>query len=206
MTKTVATIILAAGASTRMGTPKQLLPYRGTTLLRHVVEQAIASVCQPIIVVLGANAEKIYPSLNQLPIQIVENLNWNQGIGTSIKTGIESLSHLHEKIEAIILTLGDQPFISTQIINRLVEAYHTTGQPIIASEYAETCGVPALFDRTIFAELITLKQTEGAKKIIKKHHHQTFSLPFPQGAIDIDTPQDYQQLQTKIPWGDGAST
>lgn len=196
MTKTIATIILAAGASTRMGTPKQLLPYRGTSLLRHVVEEAIASVCQPVIVVLGANAEKIYPSLNQLPIQIVENLDWNQGMATSIKTGIQSLSHLNEKIEAIILTLGDQPFISAQIINRLVEAYYTTEKPIIASEYAGTWGVPALFDRTIFSELIALKPSEGAKKIIKKHQHQTFCLPFPQGAIDIDTPQDYQQLQT----------
>src|ERR687886_223557 len=159
-------IILAAGASTRMGTPKQLLPYQGCSFIRHIAEVAIcassfraapkeqqrfaiASVYQPIAVVLGANAERIKPELSQLPVQIVE-------------------------------------------------AYRFTGKPIIASEYSGTLGVPVLFSRALFSELMDLKSTQGAKQLIRKHIHEVFSVPFPEGAIDIDTPKDYEQFQALI--------
>ena len=193
---TVGLIILAAGASTRMGTPKQLLLYRGCSLIRHITEVAIASVCQPIAIVLGANVERIKPEISQLPVQIVENQQWAEGMNSSIRVALEALLAMNPNLEAVAIALCDQPFVSSQTLNQLVEAYRLTSQPIIASEYAGTLGVPALFSGTLFSELMTLKSTEGAKHLIKKHIHEVFSVPFPEGSIDIDTPNDYEQLQT----------
>ncbi len=204
---TVGLIILAAGASTRMGTPKQLLTYRGRSFIRHITEVAIcasqqrfaiASACQPIAVVLGAHAERIKPEISQLPIQIVENQQWAEGMSTSIRVGLEALLAMNPNLEAVAIALCDQPFVSFPILDRIVEAYRVTGKPIIASEYSGTLGVPVLFNRTLFSELMALKSTEGAKKLIKKHIHEVFSVPFAEGAIDIDTPKDYEQLQTLI--------
>jgi molybdenum cofactor cytidylyltransferase len=192
---TIGLMILAAGASTRMGTPKQLLAYRGCTLILHVAEVAITSVCQPIVVVLGANAEQIKPEISQLPVHIVENQQWADGMSSSIRVGLEALLAVNQNLEAVAIALCDQPFVSSQTINQLIEAYHLTGKPIIASEYAGTLGVPVLFSRPLFSELMALKSNEGAKKLIKKHIHEVFSVPFPEGSIDIDTPTDYEQLQ-----------
>jgi molybdenum cofactor cytidylyltransferase len=191
---TVGLIILAAGASTRMGTPKQLLDYQGHSFIRHIADIAIASVCQPIIVVLGAYAERIQPELNDLPVQVVKNHQWREGMTVSIQAGLNALLTGNNHLEAIAIALCDQPFLSSQILNRLVEAYRSTDKPIIASEYAGTLGVPVLFNNTLFSELLALKTTEGAKKLIHKHYPQVFSIAFPEGAIDIDTPKDYEQL------------
>ncbi len=197
---TVGLIILAAGASTRMGTPKQLLSYRGHSFIRHIAEVAIASVCQPITVVLGANAQQIKPEVSELPVQIVENQQWAEGMSASIRVGLEALLAVNQNVEAVAIALCDQPFVSSPMLDQIVEAYHLTGKPIIASEYAGTLGVPALFSRILFSELMALKSTEGAKQLIKRHIHEVFSIPFPDGAIDIDTPEDYEQLQTfKMP-------
>ena len=192
---TIGLMILAAGASTRMGTPKQLLAYRGCSFIRHMAEVAIASVCQPIVVVLGANAEQIKPEISQLPVQIVENPQWDEGMSASIRIGLEALLGVNQNLEAVAIVLCDQPFVSFPILDRIVEAYHLTSKPIIASEYAGTLGVPVLFSCTLFSELMALKSNEGAKKLVKKHIHEVFSVPFPEGSIDIDTPTDYEQLQ-----------
>ncbi|RCJ36338.1 4-diphosphocytidyl-2C-methyl-D-erythritol synthase [Nostoc punctiforme NIES-2108] len=191
---TIAIMILAAGASTRMGTPKQLLLYQGRSFLKYITEIAIASVCEPVVVVLGANAEQIHPQIKQLPVRVVKNSDWACGMSTSIKSGIELLNNLPQKIEAVVITLCDQPFVSPQIINQLVDTYYSTKKPIIACEYGNTLGVPALFSQTFFSELATLKETSGAKKVINNNLNEVFSIPFPLGDIDIDTPKDYEQL------------
>ncbi len=192
---TVGIVILAAGASTRMGTPKQLLPYGEHTLLSHTVEVAIASICHPIIVILGAYAEQIRPVISQYPIQILENTRWNEGMSSSIQVGIQALDKASEKPDAVVVTLCDQPFISTQLVNQLVETYFTTEKPIIASEYAGTLGVPTLFSSSFFPNLMDLKGAAGAKKIIEKYSDRVFSIPFLEGTVDIDTPEEYNQLQ-----------
>ena len=194
---TVGAIVLAAGASTRMGTPKQLLDFQGRSFLRHTVEIVVASICKPIVVVLGAYAEKIRPEVNHLPVLVVENPQWQDGMGASIQVGMTALNAATEEIEGVVLTLCDQPFVSCDVINQLVAAYHSTGQGIIASEYAGTLGVPALFSRKFFSDLLNLQTTSGAKQVIKKYSHEVFPLPFAAGAIDVDTPQDYEELQTR---------
>ncbi|AVH69493.1 nucleotidyltransferase family protein [Nostoc sp. 'Lobaria pulmonaria (5183) cyanobiont'] len=191
---TIAIMILAAGASTRMGTPKQLLLYQGRSLLQYITEMAIASVCQPVVVVLGANAEQIHPQIEQLPVRVVKNLDWACGMSASIKSGIEFLNNFPQKIEAVVITLCDQPFVTHQLINQLIDAYYSTKKPIIACEYGDTLGVPALFNQTFFSELATLKETSGAKRVINNNLNEVFSIPFPLGNIDIDTPKDYEQL------------
>ncbi|MBD3561458.1 nucleotidyltransferase family protein, partial [Planktothrix sp. FACHB-1355] len=180
---TVGIIILAAGASTRMGTPKQLLPYGKSTLLSHTIEVALASGCHPIIVVLGAYATQIRSHINQLTIRIVENPQWSEGMSSSIRVGIQALDTVTEKPEAVVLCLCDQPFISTQVINQLIEVYFQKSKQIIASEYAGILGVPALFDRSFFPNLMKLKGAEGAKKIIQNHSDRVLSVPFAEGIV-----------------------
>lgn len=190
----VGLIILAAGASTRMGTPKQLLRYGQQSLIRHVVEIAIASVCHPVIVVLGAYAECIQPEIEPLQIHPVANPDWPQGMSTSIRVGLETLNTLNPNAESVVLMLCDQPFVCPQLINQLVAEYQTSLKPIVASEYAANLGVPALFSRSLFPQLLTLTGVSGAKQLIKKYAQDVLAVPFPNGFIDLDTPEDYQQL------------
>jgi molybdenum cofactor cytidylyltransferase len=191
---TIGAVILAAGASTRMGTPKQLLYFKGRSLLRHTIEVA-AQECEPIVVVLGSHAEQIRNEIIQLPVVMVENQDWHLGMGASIRVGVNAVNHLSQNLEAVILLVCDQPFCD-RILNQLVSVYHTTRNPIIASQYAQTLGVPALFSRELFPELMNLDVEKGAKQIIQKYQHLVLSIPFEAGAIDIDTPEDYQRLQT----------
>lgn len=190
-------IILAAGASTRMGSPKQLLSYQGESLVNRTVKNAIASVCHPVILVLGANAESIRSQIDQIQhsnIKIVENPDWQLGMSSSIRGGMTALIDNYPNIEAVVITVCDQPFLTGEIINNLVNSYYSTNKPIIACEYANTLGVPVLFSSKYFSELTNLTQDMGARKLIKSYKNDVFSIPFPLGAIDIDTPQDYQQL------------
>jgi molybdenum cofactor cytidylyltransferase len=196
----VGIIILAAGASTRMGSPKQLLSYQGESLVNRTVKNAIASVCHPVILVLGANAEIILSQLDHVQkpnIKVVENPDWQLGMSSSIRCGIMVILDNYPHIEAVVITVCDQPFLNTEIINNLVELSHYKNKPIIACEYADTLGSPVLFSSKYFSELINLTQDMGARKLIKIYKNDVFSISFPLGAIDIDTPQDYQQLLEK---------
>ncbi len=190
----VGLVVLAAGASARMGTPKQLLRYQGQSLIQRVVEIAVNSVCQPIIVVLGANAEQIQPELAGFNVQVIRNLYWAEGISTSIRAGIAALTAKNPRIEAVVVCVCDQPLISTQLINQLVEHYQRSQPCIVASAYADVLGVPALFHHTLFSALTTLSGDVGARKIIQQHAQTALQISCPQGVFDIDTPADYATL------------
>ena len=185
-------IILAAGASTRLGHPKQLLPYKGTNLLITTIENALASVCQPIVVVLGAYAEQIEPEIGTLPIDIIVNEQWATGMGTSIQKGLSWLESAESLLHSVALMVCDQPFVSFHLINQLVDTYLSTQKDIVVSEYAGTVGVPALFSSRLFPELKALER-QGAKSIIMQHREDVISVPFLQGDIDIDTSDDVQR-------------
>lgn len=187
-------MVLAAGASSRMGTPKQLLPFQGRSLLRYVAEVAIASYCDPVVVVLGSRAERMMLEVDELTLHTVENPQWADGMGTSIAAGITALTAINQDLNAVIIVLCDQPFVSTSLLNQLVASYRATQHPIIASAYAKTIGVPALFDRSLFTELRRMNANVGAKYLIKQHAEKVFQVSFPKGAIDLDTPAQYQQL------------
>jgi molybdenum cofactor cytidylyltransferase len=194
--KSIGIIILAAGASSRMnGQPKQLLEFEGKTLLRRAAETALSSNLRPVVVVLGANAEKSLPEIKDLPVLPAINENWASGMGGSIKTGLSVLLAENTDIEAAILMLCDQPFVTAETLNRLVETFQKTKKPIAACQYSDTLGVPALFAREMFAELSALQGDAGAKAVIKKHANVAQS-PAPEAAFDIDTQADFQKLSS----------
>ncbi|WP_017721223.1 nucleotidyltransferase family protein [Kamptonema formosum] len=190
----VGLVLLAAGASTRMGTPKQLLLYQGRSLLRHSAEVAVASKCRPVAVVLGASAGLLRNEVRHLSVRVVENEQWAEGISSSIRRGIEALNAGPTELEAVVIMLCDQPFVSAESINKLVDTYSLSGQPIVASEYAGTLGVPALFSRRLFSELASLSGDRGAKDIIRNYSQYVACIPFSEGATDIDTLEDFERL------------
>ena len=190
----VAIIILAAGRSARLGSPKQLLIYRGKTLLQHSIDTSLESMASLIIVVLGSAKDTIEKKLKQSQILILENSSWESGMASSISCGITHLKIIAPESEAAILMVCDQPFVSTQLLNDLINKHKDSKQSIVASNYADTLGTPALFDKSLFSELSALRGENGAKSLIKKYNQQTGFVSFDQGSIDIDTRENYKNL------------
>lgn len=191
-----AIIVLAAGISSRLGQPKQLLLYRGKGLLRHVVDIAKNVNAHPVIVVLGANSQ-----LTSAEITTDENMykiineNWSEGISSSIRCGLHALQQIAPSSAGVIFTVCDQPFITASFLNKLVEVQKETAKPIVAATYENTVGTPALFQKTYFPELLALRGDAGAKTIIRQHTASVAAVPFPKGEIDIDTEADYKALK-----------
>jgi molybdenum cofactor cytidylyltransferase len=192
--KNIGIIVLAAGASKRLGKPKQLLLFQGETLLRRAAKTALASGCRPVFVVLGANAESLKQEIEELDVETVENSDWQSGMGASIQTGLQELLKSYPNLAGVILTVCDQPFVTAELITELARNFQSTDAPIVACYYKNTIGVPALFSRRYFPELITLKADNGAKKIIYEHLENVIKIPFESGVTDIDTEQDYMNL------------
>ena len=189
-----AVIVLAAGASTRMGSSKQLLPYKGKTLLQQVADTAKAAEVSLVITILGANAETILQQSGTGIHPYIVNENWREGMASSIQSGLKKALELRPGLEAVAFIVGDQPFLSSAVINELFTLMENTGLPIVACNYENTVGVPAVFSKTVFPALMELKGEEGAKKLIKAAGAQVALLHFPQGAIDVDTKEDYSRL------------
>ncbi|MBC8054789.1 MAG: nucleotidyltransferase family protein [Sphingobacteriaceae bacterium] len=187
-------IILAAGSSSRLGQPKQMLIYKGKSLLRHAVEEGIVSECSPIVVVLGSNESGSREEINSCPVQIVVNHNWEHGMSSSIKCGIEALLQNQPDVSEAIIMLCDQPFVDAGILNKLISKKHLIGKAIAACRYDNTLGTPALFDRGFFSQLLSLEGQQGAKKLLLSHSEHVEPVPFPLGNIDIDTLDDYEKL------------
>jgi len=192
----VGAVILAAGASTRMGMPKQLLQFGGQPLLRRAASAALEAGCRPVVVVTGAHAAASRESLRGIDVREAENQQWESGLSSSVRVGIEAVVTANPQTAAIVLMLCDQPFVSREVIAGLVAAHRETGRSIVASRYGGSYGVPALFDKIHFAELTTLEGHAGAKQVIQKHLPKVHLLPFPEGEIDIDTPDDLARLQS----------
>jgi molybdenum cofactor cytidylyltransferase len=190
-------LILAAGSSSRLGQPKQQLVFKGKTLLQHAVDEALHSHCSPIFVVLGANESSLRSSLYAQNVRIVVNPDWETGMASSIRCGVEALLKNEPNISQAIVMLCDQPFVDAEILNVLIDQKEKTGKAIVACTYDNTLGTPVLFDRSFFPQLLTLKGQQGAKKLVFDHVDQVSSVPFAFGNIDIDTIEDYQKLQTK---------
>jgi len=189
-------IILAAGSSSRLGTPKQNLGYQGQTLLQRAIETALASVCRPILVVLGANETVIKPTIELTPGNIIYNSDWHEGMASSIRLGVREIQKIEPNITAVILMLCDQPFVTTAILNTLVQTKTTNGSDIVACAYNNTIGAPVLFNAVYFNDLLLLKGQEGAKKLLVKYGEMVTSVPFPLGDVDIDTVEDYEKIST----------
>jgi molybdenum cofactor cytidylyltransferase len=186
--------LLAAGASARLGKPKQLLLYNGKTLLKHGVQVAVETGTNPIIAVLGANADRLIREVENEAVQVVINSGWNEGMASSIRCGLQKLLAIAPGVEAVICMVCDQPFVTVKLLADLVAKYEETRKPVIASSYENSMGTPALFDKTIFASLLALKGDTGAKRMMKENPDWVDIVNFPLGNIDIDTDLDYEAL------------
>ena len=187
-------LILAAGESSRLGQPKQLIQFRGKSLVRRMVYAARKARCSPTVVVIGSDREEVERELKAEGAIIVENQNWRLGIGTSIRAGVQVLIDNVPDVEAIVLLVCDQPAVDARAIARLITLREKTKRAIVASRYANTLGVPALFDRSCFQELLALDNGTGAKTVILSNRERVTEFPFPEGKIDIDTLDDYEKL------------
>lgn len=191
----LAIIILAAGNSSRLGSPKQLLPYAQKTLLQHAIDSAKASsAANDVIVVLGSRKTLIENKIDHNEITIVENSNWESGIASSIKAGVNALKDISTENDAIILMACDQPFASAEILKSLVHEQARSGKAIVGCSYENTKGIPALFHKSIFSELLSLEGDIGAKKLFEKYREEVSFISFQDGGIDIDTTEDYKNL------------
>jgi molybdenum cofactor cytidylyltransferase len=184
-------VILAAGDSSRLGQAKQLLPFRGQTLVRRAVTAATDANCAPVIIVVGNLSAAIRRELDGTSATVVENDDWERGMGTSIRVGIKELS---DSTEAAVLLTCDQPLVDSAVIAELVQTQKRTGKPIVASSYANTLGIPAIFDKSCFPALLALPDDSGAKSIIVSRHDGVASISFEDGGIDIDTAEDFERL------------
>lgn len=190
-------VILAAGASQRMGEPKQLLEVDGQPLLLRAVERALKSAAWPVVVVVGSNAARIRPLLARQPVLIAENPAWAEGMASSIGAGVALLQQFSRSNEAVVVALCDQPAFSAVTISSLLAAQRATGRSIVAARYGNRNGAPALFLRRHFAELVCLTGEAGARNLLNSSADLVASVELPELATDIDTPADYAALVGK---------
>jgi molybdenum cofactor cytidylyltransferase len=186
-------IILAAGASLRFGGIKQLSPYRERSFIRHAVLEAVGTE-KNTIVVLGANFDLVNREISALDATIVFNDEWEEGMSSSIRCGLNALLQKEPGVDAALFMVCDQPFVSSDLLKELMAKYDETGKPIVASAYQGSIGTPALFAKSFFPALGTLEGNTGAKKIIMENMGSLAIVPFSMGHIDIDTKEDYEKL------------
>jgi molybdenum cofactor cytidylyltransferase len=192
----LAIIILAAGPSSRFQGVKQLAAYRETSFIRHAITEALKTQ-EKVIVVLGANAEKVKREIEDLPVAVVLNTDWEEGMSSSIRSGLTALLEGEPSAQGAVFMVCDQPFVSSRLLTELFTKYKETAQPIIASAYEHTIGTPVLFANSFFPALLALSGKSGAKKIIQQNKDLALTIPFPLGHVDIDTQEDYLALQGK---------
>jgi molybdenum cofactor cytidylyltransferase len=191
-------ILLAAGASTRLGQPKQLLrlpAFDRETLLDHAVALARAPGAAPIFVVLGAHAEEIILECELLDCILVRNEAWAEGMASSLRVGIAAvLEHAPAASGAMVLVC-DQPGLSAELLVRLLDAHKVDENRITASRYAGRMGVPAIFPRATFPSLLALQGDQGARALLQQSGTDVFAIDFPGGELDLDSPEDVERLQ-----------
>lgn len=194
----VAALVLAAGASRRLGQPKQLVPHAsGQSLLAHTINTAVAAGAAPVTTVLGAHADVIRQQLPVLPpsVSLVEHAGWAEGMGTSIAHGLRSLLAAHPAIDAVLILVCDQPALDAALLKSFIARSATEPSAIIVADYGPDRGPPVLFPLTDFPALLALTGDTGARAVIRQHLDRVRLLPFPSGALDLDTPADLARLR-----------
>jgi molybdenum cofactor cytidylyltransferase len=189
----VAIVILAAGASRRLGMPKQLLQYKGQSLLIRAVYAALEASPYRLIVICGAHEREVTGEMDIVGVEIIRNIEWQEGIASSIRC---SMTELMKDTNAggVLFMVCDQPHVSSALLASMMQTQQHTGMPIVACSYGGGLGIPALFHKKFFTELAALTGDAGAKNIIRKHDGIIAIQPFAAGAIDIDTVIDYSSL------------
>jgi molybdenum cofactor cytidylyltransferase len=211
-----AAVILAAGASTRLGQPKQLVRINGESLLRRTARLALEAGCSPVHVVLGYEGERMCPELADLTINanqsvhIVVNQNWNEGMGASLRSGMEALRNQQPHPDAVLVLVCDQPPLTADHLRELLTQHATAGhkpaaggssetnassRTITASLYAGRFGVPAVFSARLFPALLASQGDRGARDLIRAHAAEVQAIPWPPGELDLDSPEDLTAIE-----------
>ncbi len=190
----IAAVVLAAGESSRMnGRVKQLLPWGEETLLRHAIEQTLEAGFVHVFVVLGYRADLISPTINDLPMDVIVNDRWSEGVASSVRAAVEALPG---SIKAAIFVPSDQPGITAELLRRMADAYVNTGRRMIYATYGGMRGQPVLFDRSLFPELLGLRGDVGGRAVLRRHPDEAMAVEAEDelAGVDVDTWQDYVRL------------
>ena len=187
-------VVLAAGASTRFGSPKQLVRVAGRPLLHSAIAHAADVAGSAVSVVLGAHAAELTPLLTHSQALIVINRDWREGIASSIRTGV---LRLPPSCNAVLLMLADQAAVTVEDLKRLVSAWRRQPDYIVAARYGMTTGVPAVFPRSVFSDLAALRGDTGARALLQRNPDRVVRVPMASAAIDIDTPEDLLKIHSK---------
>jgi molybdenum cofactor cytidylyltransferase len=191
----VAGVVLAAGASTRLGRNKLFLEIEGTTLLRRTVQRVASAGLDPIVVVLGHEAERARAELAGLRCQPIVNPDYALGVNSSLRAGITAVSSAN----AAVVVLADMPFVTAAMIATLVERYRTGGAPLVISDYAGVNAPPMLYDHALFEELLAMQGEGCGKQVVKRHRAEAFSVSWPEEALtDLDVPEDYARVMAMV--------
>jgi molybdenum cofactor cytidylyltransferase len=197
----VSGVILAAGQSSRLGRPKQLLPLDGKPIVRITAEQTLASSLDEVILVTGAAGDEVAAAVADLPVRLVHNPSYAEGQSTSLKVGLAAVS---PDIDAVMFLLGDQPEVGPEIIDALIAKFKRTGSAIVQPVYGKVPGNPVLFGRALFSELVTIEGDQGARSLLRQHIDKIAKVAIVGASLpgDVDTEKDYHALVKR--WADCA--
>jgi molybdenum cofactor cytidylyltransferase len=184
-------IVLAAGASTRFGSAKQLARVAGRPLLHTAVARATEVAGSAVVVVLGARAAELAPLLTHSPASVVINHDWREGMASSIRAGV---ARLPATCTAVLLMVVDQAAVTAEDLKRLAGTWRRQPDYIVAARYGMTTGVPAIFPRTVFSDLALLRGDVGARVLLRRNPDRVVRVPMARAAIDIDTPEDLLEM------------
>jgi len=196
----ISAVVLGAGASTRMGRQKLLLPFGGEPLVRRTVRRVIDAGFEDVLVVLGFEHERAAAALEGLACRTVVNPDYATGMGSSFRTAV---GHLGDS-QAALFALADQPFVGPEHYRRLPDAYRARPSGIVCVKYGTVTAPPHLFDREFFPELAAL--VHGARSVLERHADRLTVLQFPEELlVDIDTPEEYARAISRLAAGEGSS-
>jgi molybdenum cofactor cytidylyltransferase len=193
---TIGAMILAAGSASRMGNPKQLITFDGKSLVRRAIEAA--GECRPITVVNGAHESAVVDQLKGLKVRTAFNARWESGMGSSLRVGLADLRAANPNLSAVVILLCDQPHVSAQVIDGLIQSFRAGGKPMAACEYAGTLGPPCCFDQSMFPALEKIGDDQGAKSLLLSREQDVTRYPWEAGRIDLDTPENLQAFWASI--------
>jgi len=188
----IAAVILAAGASARLGQPKQLIQVAGESLLRRTARLAVEAGCAPVFAVLGYEAARIRVELDGLAVQVVVNEEWSEGMGASLRCGAAAASPFHRESAGILVLVCDQPLLTREHLQNLIDRHTRGTASITASLYAGQAGVPAVFAAQLLPELLVAEGDRGARNLIRQFASQVQTAAWPDGALDVDFPEQLQ--------------
>ncbi len=195
----VAGVVLAAGSSTRMGSNKLLLDIDGEPMLRHVAGRAVGAGLDPVLVVLGFEAERLAPALEGLTCSVLVNGDYERGMNSSFCCG---LARVPEDASAVVIMLGDMPFITAAMIRALVAKFRGTDTPLVVSRYGHVTAPPTLFSRSLFPEFRVSDGDGCGKEVVSRYRDAAVEVPLPASVItDLDVPRDYERVKTLLAIG-----